>query len=131
MDSVSTTLTPRSTRPGPAVSATGAPPLPTADDLPEGDGDPPSSGPAPSLIASLSEPNPLGEGIGLLGGIAIAFLTLVVPLTSVVLDRSDQPNGDLLPALPTASARDEPPQPARIPRPRTSESLGGNSGRQP
>ena len=131
MDSVSTTLTPRSTPPRPAVSATGAPPQPTAEELPEGDGDPPSSGPAPSLIASLNEPNPLGEGIGFLGGMAIARLTLVVPLASVVVDRSDQPNGDLLPALPTASARDEPPKPAGIPGPRTGQSLGGDSGRQP
>jgi hypothetical protein len=41
----------------------------------------------------------LGPGLGWLGGMAIALLTLLVPLTSVVLDREVQPTGLLLPRV--------------------------------
>ena len=42
----------------------------------------------------------LGQGLGWIGGVAIALLTVVVPLTSVVLDRDNHPNASLLPRLP-------------------------------
>ena len=42
----------------------------------------------------------LGQGLGWIGGVAIALLTVVVPLTSVVLDRDNHPSALLLPRLP-------------------------------
>jgi hypothetical protein len=71
----------------------------------------------------------LGEGVGLLAGMGIALLTLIVPLASVVVDRADAPGASLLTLPPTASVRDESPQPARFPEPRAGESLGGDPGR--
>ncbi|MFZ0409563.1 MAG: hypothetical protein WAM11_15855 [Cyanobium sp.] len=41
--------------------------------------------------SSLGGSDPLGEGLGLLAGIALALLTLVVPLLSVISDRPPNP----------------------------------------
>jgi hypothetical protein len=52
------------------------------------------------LPQSTQDPSEeFGQGLGWIGGVAIALLTLVVPLTSVVLDRDDHPTGFLLPRL--------------------------------
>lgn len=52
------------------------------------------------LPQSTQDPSEeFGQGLGWIGGVAIALLTLVVPLTSVVLDRDDHPTGLLLPRL--------------------------------
>jgi len=73
----------------------------------------------------------LGQGLGWIGGVAIALLTLVVPLTSVVLDRENHPSGLLLPRLPESEQRHGSHNPSGLPSAGVGESLGGDSGRKP
>ena len=73
----------------------------------------------------------LGQGLGWLGGAAIALLTLLVPLTSVVLDRQDQPSGLLLPRVTDSGQRHGPHNPSGLSSARVGESVGGDSGRKP
>jgi hypothetical protein len=147
MDSVSTTLSKPNA--SPASHPSGPPASPPAEGLTKSDGDPPSPGRRLTLISpaesagttrlAKSAPDALieglgdelGEGVGLLAGMGIALLTLIVPLASVVVDRADAPAASLLTLPPTASARDESPQPASFASPRTGESPGGNPGRKP
>ena len=87
---------------------------------------------------SGSQPDPseelgqgLGQGLGWLGGAAIALLTLLVPLTSVVMDRQDQPRGLLLPRVTDSGQRHGPHNPSGLSSARVGESVGGDSGRKP
>ena len=73
----------------------------------------------------------LGQGLGWLGGVAIALLTLLVPLTSVVLDREDQPTGLLRPRVSNNGQRHGSHNPSGLSRAGVGESLGGDSGRKP
>jgi len=73
----------------------------------------------------------LGPGLGWLGGVAIALLTLLVPLTSVVLDREDQPTGLLLPSVSNSGQRHGSHNPSGLSSAGVGESLGGDSGREP
>ncbi len=73
----------------------------------------------------------LGQGLGWLGGVSIALLTLLVPLTSVVLDREDQPTGLLLPKVLKNGQRHGSHNPSGLSRAGVGESLGGDSGRKP
>jgi len=87
---------------------------------------------------SESQPDPgeelgqgLGQGLGWLGGAAIALLTLLVPLTSVVLDREDQPSGLLLPRVSDSGQRHGPHNPSGLSSARVGESVSRDSGRKP
>lgn len=73
----------------------------------------------------------LGQGLGWLGGVSIALLTLLVPITSVVLDRQDQPSGFLLPRLPSSDQRHGSHNSSGKSSAGVGESLGGNTSRQP
>jgi hypothetical protein len=73
----------------------------------------------------------LGPGLGWLGGVAIALLTLLVPLTSVVLDREDQPTGLRLPRVSNIGQRHGSHNPSGLSSAGVGESLGGDSGRKP
>jgi len=91
----------------------------------DGDGDPPSPR---SVVRSTSPPSggsfaraahnlesperrlkpaalvdELGPGLGWIAGVGIALLTIMVPLTSVILDRDHAPSGSLLPTLPAST----------------------------
>jgi len=86
---------------------------------------------------SVSPPDPseelgqgLGGGLGWLGGAAIALLTLFVPLTSVVMDRQDQPSGSLLPKVSNSGQRHGSHNPSGLSSAGIGESLGGDSGRK-
>ena len=87
---------------------------------------------------SVSQPDPseelgqgLGQGLGWLGGAVIALLTLLVPLTSVVMDRQDQPSGLLLPKLSSSGQMHGSHNPSGLSSAGIGESLGGDSGRKP
>lgn len=86
--------------------------------------------------ASLSDPSEdlgqgLGQGLHWLGGIAIALLTLLVPLTSVVLDREDQPTGSLLPRVSSSGQMHGSHNPSGLSSAGVGESPGGDTGRKP
>ena len=73
----------------------------------------------------------LGQGLHWLGGIAIALLTLLVPLTSVVLDREDQPTGSLLPRVSSSGQIHGSHNPSGLSSAGVGESPGGDTGRKP
>jgi hypothetical protein len=73
----------------------------------------------------------LGPGLGWLGGVAIALLTLLVPLTSVVLDREDQPTGLLLPRVSNIGQRHGSHNPSGLSSPGVGESPGGDPSWKP
>ena len=80
---------------------------------------------------SVSPPDPseeLGQGLGWLGGMAIALLTLLVPLTSVVLDREDQPTGSPLPSVTNSLQRHGSHNPSGLSSTGFGESPGGDTG---
>lgn len=133
MDSV-----PSHHRYGPAtLSSSGLPPAPepgsSLELIEDGDGDPPSPRPVPRLIspptsgsftgaltnredpASRSTSPGLGDefgpGLGWIVGVGIAILSVMVPLTSVILDREHAPSGSLLPTLPASTVGHESLQP--------------------
>jgi len=72
----------------------------------------------------------LGQGLHWLGGMAIALLTLLVPLTSVVLDREDQPTGSLLPRVSSSGQIHGSHYPSGLSSNRVGESPGGDTGRK-
>ena len=106
----------------------------------------PSSAAAPAVAMNqvaltdrfpVSPPDPseelgqgLGPGLGWLGGVAIALLTLLVPLSSVVLDREDQPTGLLLPRVSNSGQRHGSHNPSGLSSAGVGESPGGDSGRK-
>ena len=75
----------------------------------------------------------LAQPLAWLAGGALALVTLIVPLASVIGDRSLGGGGQPPPPSPVPStlARDGSPFPAPIPGPGAGESAGGNSRRQP
>jgi len=86
----------------------------------------------------VSQPDPsedlgqgLGQGLHWLGGIAIALLTLLVPLTSVVLDREDQPTGSLLPKVSSSGQMHGSHNYSGLSSAGVGESFGGDTGRKP
>jgi hypothetical protein len=87
----------------------------------------PESSPAPSEDLGQG----LGQGLGWLGGVSIALLTLLVPITSVVLDRQDQSTGYLLPRLSERDQRHGSHNPSGKSSAWVGESPGGDTGRQP
>ena len=107
----------------------------------------PNRGDAPAAAINLvvhtdhfpvSSPDPsedlgqgLGQGLHWLGGIAIALLTLLVPLTSVVLDREDQPTGLLLPRESSSGQMHGSHNPTGLSSAGVGEPLGGDTGRKP
>jgi hypothetical protein len=103
----------------------------------------PTSGNAPAAAMnqvphtvhySVSPPDPseeLGPGLGWLGGVAIALLTLLVPLTSVVLDREDQPTGSTLPRVTNSLQRHGSHNPSGLSSTGFGESPGGDTGGKP
>lgn len=100
-----------------------------------GTGDNPGKSPAPDSdrlpggSPGLSEE--LGQGLGWIGGVAIALLTLIVPLTSVVVDREHRPSGPQLPRLTDSSQRDGSFHPPGLSSPGIGQFIGGDSGRKP
>ena len=87
---------------------------------------------------TVSPPDPseelgqgLGPGVGWLGGVAIARLTLLVPLTSVVLDREDQPTGLLLPRVSNSGQRHGSHNPSGLSSAGVGESPGGDPSWKP
>jgi len=70
----------------------------------------------------------LGQGLGWLGGMAIALLTLLVPLTSVVLDREDQTTGSPLPNVTNSLQRHGSHNPSGLSSTGFGESPGGDTG---
>jgi len=83
----------------------------------------------PDSSQDLSEE--LGQGLGWIGGVAIALLTLVVPLTSVVRDREDHPTGLLLPRVSDSGQQHGSHNPSGLSSAWVSESSRGDSGRKP
>lgn len=83
----------------------------------------------PEGAPGLSEE--LGQGLGWIGGVAIALLTLIVPLTSVVMDREHRPAGALLPRLTDTGQRDGSLHPPGVSSTGIGQSVGGDSGRKP
>ena len=73
----------------------------------------------------------LGQGLHWLGGMAIALLTLLVPLTSVVLDREDQPTDLLLPRVSSSAQIHGSHNPSGLSSAGVGESPGGDTGRKP
>jgi len=97
--SLSLPACPSLTPPDPAVPPAAAPPAAVAAEDPDSPGRSPR--PDPDLLAarngeaaetgaSLSA-DPLAEGLGLLAGMAIALITLVVPLATVLCDPAAPP----------------------------------------
>lgn len=72
----------------------------------------------------------LGQGLEWLGGMAIALLTLLVPLTSVILDREDQPTGSLLPNVSSSGPRHGSQNSSSLPSAGVGESPSGDTGRK-
>ena len=72
----------------------------------------------------------LGQGLGWLGGVSIALLTLLVPLTLVVLDRQDQPTGLLLPRLTDNTQRHGSHNPSGLSSAGVGESPRRDTGRK-
>ena len=72
----------------------------------------------------------LGQGLHWLGGMAIALLTVLVPLTSVVLDREDQPTGSLLPRVSSSGQIHGSHNPSGLSSAGVGESPGGDTGRK-
>jgi hypothetical protein len=107
----------------------------------------PTSGDAPAAAMNqvahtdrvpVSPPDPsedlgqgLGQGLHWLGGMAIALLTLLVPLTSVVLDREDQPTGSLLPRVSSSGQMHGSLNPSGLSSAGVGEPFGGDTGRKP
>jgi len=103
----------------------------------------PTSGNAPAAAMnqvpqtdnySVSPPDlseELGQGLGWLGGVAIALLTLLVPLTSVVLDREDQSTGSPLPSVTNSLQRHGSHNPSGLSSTGFGESPGGDTGGKP
>jgi hypothetical protein len=83
----------------------------------------------PENSQDLSEE--LGQGLGWIGGVAIALLTLVVPLTSVVRDREDHPTGLLLPKVSDSGQQHGSDNPSGLSSAWIGESSRGDSGRKP
>jgi hypothetical protein len=82
----------------------------------------------PESTPDLSEG--LGQGLGWIGGVTIALVTVVVPLTSVVLDRENHPSSLRLPRLPQSSQDHGSHNPSGLSSPGVRESPGGDSGRK-
>lgn len=72
----------------------------------------------------------LGQGLGWLGGVSIALLTLLVPITLVVLDRQDQPTGFLLPRLTDSGQRHGSHNPSGLSSTGVGESPRRDTGRK-
>jgi hypothetical protein len=82
-------------------------------------------------VSPLDPSEDLGQGLGWLGGVSIALLTLLVPLTSVVLDRENQPTGSLLPKVLNSSQRHGSHNPSSLSSTGVGESPGGDTSRKP
>lgn len=88
----------------------------------------------PNVPDAADDPgNVLSGSFAWLAGAGIGLITLIVPLVTVVADRSLGPTAHTTPPVPVPSslARDGSPFPARITGPGTGEPTGRNSSRQP
>jgi hypothetical protein len=79
--SLSRQISPSSPRSVQTGTATVPPELPAAEEEPESPGRSPRQ-----LHASAAGPDPLAEGLAFVAGMALALITLLVPLATVVHD---------------------------------------------
>jgi len=102
--SLSLPACPSLTPPDPAALPAAAAPTAAATAAAE-DPDSPGRSPRPgtdlpaAATGETTSPDPLAEGLGLLAGMAIALITLVVPLAAVLCDPAAPP-----PSLPPRAA---------------------------
>lgn len=127
---MTTTPQPALTRPQPSLTPVPAQPLPEADEDPHSPGLIPY--PIQSSAAALgdTQTDDWSELLGLVTGGAIALITLVVPLLSVVNDRGAGSSPPVRNASTLLTPQSDGPSPSpRLSRTGFGEPGGGDSGR--